>query len=54
MTKKRNKQGYTTAIKKAFEKYRWWDYGYMLDFEKAIWKDWLDMKMLKKTLTPKL
>lgn len=50
MTKKRNKQGYTTAIKKAFENYRWWDYGYMLDFEKAIWKDWLD-KYTKKEFT---
>lgn len=50
MTKKRNKQGYTTAIKKAFENYRWWDYRYMLDFEKAIWKDWLD-KYTKKEFT---
>jgi len=50
MTKKRNKQGYTTAIKKAFEKYRWWDFGYMLRFEKAIWKDWLD-KYTKKEFT---
>lgn len=50
MTKKRNKQGYTTAIKKAFENYRWWDFGYMLRFEKAIWKDWLD-KYTKKEFT---
>lgn len=50
MTKKRNKQGYTTAIKKAFENYRWWDYRYMLDFEKAIWKDWLN-KYTKKEFT---
>ena len=50
MTKKRDKQGYTTAIKKAFEKYRWWDFGYMLRIEKAIWKDWLD-KYTKKEFT---
>ena len=50
MTKKKNVNGYTKSIKKAFEKYRWWDYGYMLDFEKAIWKDWLD-KYTKKELT---
>lgn len=47
MTKKKNVNGYTKSIKKAFEKYRWWDYSYMLDFEKAIWKDWLD-KYTKK------
>ena len=50
MTKKKNVNGYTKSIKKAFEKYRWWDYGYMLDFEKAIWKDWLD-KYTKRELT---
>lgn len=50
MTKKKNVNGYTKSIKKAFEKYRWWDYGYMLDFEKAIWADWLD-KYSKKELT---
>lgn len=50
MTKKKNVNGYTKSIKKAFEKYRWWDYGYMLEFEKAIWADWLD-KYSKKELT---
>lgn len=50
MTKKKNVNGYTKSIKKAFEKYRWWDYSYMLDFEKAIWKDWLD-KYTKKEFT---
>lgn len=50
MTKKKNVNGYTKSIKKAFENYRWWDYGYMLDFEKAIWKDWLD-KYTKRELT---
>ena len=39
MTKKKNINGYTKSIKKAFEKYRWWDFRYMLEFEKAIWKD---------------
>lgn len=50
MTKKKNINGYTKSIKKAFEQYRWWDFGYMLEFEKAIWKDWLD-KYSKKELT---
>lgn len=50
MTKKKNINGYTKSIKKAFERYRWWDYGYMLEFEKAIWADWLD-KYSKKELT---
>lgn len=50
MTKKKNVNGYTKSIKKAFEQYRWWDYRYMLEFEKAIWKDWLD-KYSKKELT---
>lgn len=50
MTKKKNVNGYTKSIKKAFERYRWWDYRYMLEFEKAIWKDWLD-KYSKKELT---
>ena len=50
MTKKRNIGGYTKSIKKAFERYRWWDFSYMLEFEKAIWKDWLD-KYSKKELT---
>lgn len=50
MTKKKNVNGYTKSIKKAFENYRWWDYNYMLGFEKAIWKDWLD-KYSKKELT---
>ena len=50
MTKKKNVNGYTKSIKKAFEQYRWWDYSYMLKFEKAIWTDWLD-KYSKKELT---
>ena len=50
MTKKKNVNGYTKSIKKAFENYRWWDYNYMLGFEKAIWTDWLD-KYSKKELT---
>lgn len=50
MTKKKNVNGYTKSIKKAFEQYRWWDYNYMLGFEKAIWADWLD-KYSKKELT---
>lgn len=50
MTKKKNVNGYTKSIKKAFENYRWWDYNYMLGFEKAIWADWLD-KYSKKELT---
>lgn len=50
MTKKKNINGYTKSIKKAFEKYRWWDYGYMIEFEKAIWADWLN-KYSKKELT---
>lgn len=50
MTKKKNVNGYTKSLKKAFEQYRWWDYNYMLKFEKAIWKDWLD-KYSKKELT---
>lgn len=50
MTKKKNVNGYTKSIKKAFEQYRWWDYNYMLKFEKAIWADWLD-KYSKKELT---
>lgn len=50
MTKKKNINGYTKSIKKAFENYRWWDYNYMLEFEKAIWADWLD-KYSKKELT---
>ena len=50
MTKKKNVNGYTKSIKKAFERYRWWDYNYMLGFEKAIWADWLD-KYSKKELT---
>lgn len=41
--KKRNKNGYTKAIKRALENYRWWDHSYMVDFEKAIWKNWLDV-----------
>lgn len=36
MTKKKNINDYTKSIKKAFEQYRWWDYRYMLEFEKAI------------------
>lgn len=43
MVKKRKEVGYTKAIKRAFEKYRWWDYGYMIDFELAIWKHWCKM-----------
>lgn len=50
MTKKKNVNGYTKSIKKAFEQYRWWDFSYMLNFEKAIWADWLD-KYSKKELT---
>lgn len=50
MTKKKNINGYTKSIKKAFENYRWWDFGYMLKLEKAIWADWLD-KYTKKELT---
>lgn len=50
MTKKKNVNGYTKSLKKAFENYRWWDYNYMLGFEKAIWTDWLD-KYSKKELT---
>ena len=50
MTKKKNVNGYTKSIKKAFEQYKWWDYSYMLEFEKAIWTDWLD-KYSKKELT---
>ena len=39
MKKKRN---YTTAIKRAFENYRWFDYEFLLDIEYAVWKDWLN------------
>lgn len=39
--KKKNKNGYTKGLKRAFEKYRWWDYSFMIDFEREIWKHWL-------------
>lgn len=34
------KKHYTANLKRAFTNYRWWDYEYMLQFEKAIWQDW--------------
>lgn len=41
--KKRNKNGYTRGLKRAFEKYRWWDHSFMIDFEREIWKHWLEV-----------
>lgn len=38
--RKKNKNGYTKGLKRAFEKYRWWDHSYMIDFEREIWKHW--------------
>ncbi|MBE6328257.1 MAG: hypothetical protein E7077_14625 [Bacteroidales bacterium] len=37
------KKNYTSNLKRAFTNYRWWDYGFMLQFEKAIWQDWYNI-----------
>lgn len=48
------KKHYTANPKRAFTNYRWWDYGFMLQFEKAIWQDWQKMYTEdKQTLSTK-
>lgn len=36
----RRNRNYSTGIKRAFQNYTWWTYSSMLNFERAIWKDW--------------
>lgn len=47
--KMKKRKHYSKALKRAFEKYRWWDFAYMLAFEKAIWQDWSEKYKSGKT-----
>lgn len=40
---RKNKDGYTRGMKRVFEKYRWWDYSYLLNMEREIWKHWFEV-----------